>query len=75
VELHAGRHRHQRDERRRLELLAAPHEPDSLSEFKILTGNTTAEFGRNSGGQVAMITRSGTNQYRAPASTSCAGPS
>jgi len=30
--------------------------PDSLSEFKILTGNTTAEFGRNSGGQVAMIT-------------------
>jgi hypothetical protein len=38
--------------------------PDSLSEFKILTGNTTAEFGRNSGGQVAMITRSGTNQLR-----------
>ena len=38
--------------------------PDALSEFKILTGNTTAEFGRNSGGQVAMITRSGTNQYR-----------
>jgi len=31
--------------------------PDSLSEFKILTGNATAEFGRNSGGQVAMITR------------------
>ncbi len=41
--------------------------PDSLSEFKILTGNTTAEFGRNSGGQVAMITRSGTNQYRGTA--------
>ena len=37
--------------------------PDSLAEFKILTGNFTAEFGRNSGGQVAMITRSGTNQF------------
>lgn len=35
--------------------------PDSISEFKILTGNFTAEYGRNSGGQVAMISRSGTN--------------
>ncbi|MGH9660857.1 MAG: carboxypeptidase regulatory-like domain-containing protein, partial [Bryobacteraceae bacterium] len=35
--------------------------PESLAEFKILTGNFTAEYGRNSGGQVAMITRSGTN--------------
>jgi hypothetical protein len=41
--------------------------PDALSEFKILTGNTTAEFGRNSGGQVAMITRSGTNLFRGTA--------
>ena len=38
--------------------------PDSLSEFKVLTGNQTAEYGRNSGGQVAMVTRSGTNQFR-----------
>lgn len=38
--------------------------PDSLAEFKVLTGNQTAEFGRNSGGQVAMVTRSGTNQFR-----------
>ena len=30
--------------------------PDALSEFKVLTGNQTAEFGRNSGGQVAMVT-------------------
>ena len=37
--------------------------PDMLSEFKVLTGNQTAEYGRNSGGQVAMITRSGTNQF------------
>ena len=38
--------------------------PDALAEFKVLTGNTTAEYGRNSGGQVAMITRSGTNSLR-----------
>ena len=37
--------------------------PDALAEFKVLTGNQTAEFGRNSGGQVAMITRSGTNSF------------
>ena len=37
--------------------------PDALSEFKILTGNQTAEYGRNSGGQVAMITRSGSNRF------------
>jgi hypothetical protein len=36
--------------------------PDSLAEFRVITGNTTAEFGRNSGGQVAMVTRSGTNE-------------
>jgi hypothetical protein len=36
--------------------------PDALAEFKVLTGNTTAEYGRNSGGQVAMITRTGTNK-------------
>ncbi len=37
--------------------------PDSLAEFRVLTSNVTAEFGRNSGGQVAMITRSGTNDF------------
>ena len=37
--------------------------PDALSEFKVLTGNQTAEFGRNSGGQVAMVTRSGGNRF------------
>jgi hypothetical protein len=37
--------------------------PDALAEFKVLTGNTTAEYGRNSGGQVAMITRSGSNRF------------
>ena len=37
--------------------------PDMLDEFKVVTGNNTAEYGRNSGGQVAMITRSGTNEF------------
>ena len=36
--------------------------PDSLAEFRVITSNPTAEMGRNSGGQVAMITRSGTNE-------------
>lgn len=35
--------------------------PDSITEFRVITSNATAEFGRNSGAQVAMITRSGTN--------------
>jgi hypothetical protein len=35
--------------------------PDSVAEMKIVTSNASAEFGRNSGGQVAMVTRSGTN--------------
>jgi hypothetical protein len=38
--------------------------PDALAEFKVLTGNQTAEYGRNSGGQVAMVTRGGTNSFR-----------
>ena len=37
--------------------------PDAITEFKVLTGNQTAEYGRNSGGQVAMVTRGGTNQF------------
>ncbi|MBL8291841.1 MAG: carboxypeptidase regulatory-like domain-containing protein [Bryobacterales bacterium] len=36
--------------------------PDSVAEMKIVTSNASAEFGRNSGGQVAMVTKSGTNE-------------
>src|SRR5205807_10542204 len=36
---------------------------DMLEEMRILAGNSTAENGRNSGGQVAMITRSGSNAF------------
>lgn len=37
--------------------------PDSIAECRVLTGNVTAELGRNSGGQVNMVTRSGTNIF------------
>jgi len=37
--------------------------PDSLAEFQVITSNPTAEYGRNSGAQVAMITRSGSNEF------------
>ncbi len=37
--------------------------PDSLQEFRILTSNFDAEFGRSPGGVVNTITRSGTNRF------------
>ena len=37
--------------------------PDSVQEFQIVTSNFTAELGRNSGGQVTLVTRSGTNEF------------
>ncbi len=37
--------------------------PDSLQEYRIITSNPSAEFGRNSGAQVAMITKTGTNEF------------
>jgi hypothetical protein len=37
--------------------------PDALQEFRVLTSNYDAEFGRSAGGVVQAITRSGTNKY------------
>jgi len=37
--------------------------PDSLQEFRVITSNATAEFGRNSGAQVALVTKAGTNEF------------
>lgn len=37
--------------------------PDNVQEYRVVTHNATAEFGRNSGAQVAIATRSGTNQF------------
>ncbi|BDC47716.1 hypothetical protein F183_A00320 [Bryobacterales bacterium F-183] len=36
---------------------------DSVEEFRIITNGAKAEYGRNGGGTVEMITRSGTNQF------------
>jgi hypothetical protein len=41
--------------------------PDSVQEFSVLTGQFTAEYGRNSGGQVAMVTKSGGNEFHGSA--------
>jgi hypothetical protein len=35
--------------------------PDAVQEFRILTSNYTAEYGRNSGGIVSVVTKSGSN--------------
>jgi len=37
--------------------------PDTIAEFRVITSNFTAEYGRNSGGQVAMVSKSGTNKF------------
>ena len=35
--------------------------PDTVAEFRILTSNYTAEYGRNAGGVISVVTKSGTN--------------
>src|SRR5437899_794730 len=37
--------------------------PDSIEEFRILTNTFDAEYGRNSGSVVNVVTKSGTNQF------------
>ena len=37
--------------------------PDSIQEFRVLTNTFDAEYGRNSGAVVNVITKSGTNAY------------
>ncbi len=36
---------------------------DALEEFKIQTSTSAPEFGRSPGGQISLVTRSGTNQF------------
>ncbi len=36
---------------------------DSIAEFRILTNNFDAETGGHSGGQISVVTKSGTNQF------------
>lgn len=37
--------------------------PNAVSEFRLVTGAMKAEYGRNSGGTVEVITKSGSNQF------------
>jgi hypothetical protein len=40
---------------------------DAIQEMKILTSNYQAEFGRNSGGTITVVTKSGTQQFHGTA--------
>ena len=40
---------------------------DSVQEFRVLTGTYSAEYGRQSGGQVIVTTKSGTNAFHGTA--------
>ncbi|MBS1793060.1 MAG: TonB-dependent receptor [Acidobacteria bacterium] len=37
--------------------------PESLQEFRVTTGNADANFGRSSGAQVSLVTKSGSNEW------------
>lgn len=41
--------------------------PDSAQEFRVITNNFDAEFGRNTGAIIDVITRSGTNRFHGDA--------
>jgi Carboxypeptidase regulatory-like domain/TonB-dependent Receptor Plug Domain len=41
--------------------------PDTVAEFRILTSDYTAEYGRNGAGVISVVTKSGTNQIHGSA--------
>ncbi|HVM94383.1 MAG TPA: TonB-dependent receptor [Terriglobales bacterium] len=41
--------------------------PDTIEEFRILTSNYGAEYGRNGGGIISAVIKSGTNQFHGSA--------
>jgi hypothetical protein len=47
----------------RLPLIGASTNTDSLEEFRIVTSGGKAEYGRNAGAQIELITRSGSNTW------------
>ena len=44
---------------------------DSVEEFRVTTTNANADEGRSSGGQVNMVTKSGTNQFHGQQTGRC----
>ena len=48
------------------EVVANPN-PDAVAEFRVLESNYSAEYGRNAGGIVSIVTKSGTNQFHGTA--------
>jgi outer membrane receptor for ferrienterochelin and colicin len=50
-------------------------DPDALSQFSVQTSNFDAEYGRNSGGIVNAITKSGTNSLHGSLNSSATAPS
>ncbi len=47
----------------RLGLTLNANNTDSIEEFRIITSGAKAEYGRNAGGTIELITRSGTNAF------------
>jgi hypothetical protein len=47
----------------RLGLSLTANNSDSVEEFRVIADGGKAEYGRNAGGQVQLITRSGSNHY------------
>jgi hypothetical protein len=45
----------------------SPVVPEAVAEFQVITNAYSVEFGRNSGAQVNIITKSGTNRFRGDA--------
>ncbi len=45
------------------ELTNAPVTPDVVQEFRVITATASAQFGRSSGAQIQMVTKSGSNEW------------